>query len=327
MFRTKRPPISALIPPPSAFFLFPALCVSVVFSSVAFAQSPVPAPSPSATPSQFTIPSSEVPIPTTGIVVPLWPAGKMPGHGADESERHNNWKPGGYLRITDVSDPTIEIFKAPHASGPVPAVIICPGGGYGMVGYDVEGTQPAAWLNSLGITGIYLKYRVPKNRDGAFQDIQRAVRLVRSRAAEWNIDPAKVGALGFSAGGHLAARLSTNFAEPAYPEIDSADKLSCRPDFVMLVYPAYLEAHGKLAPELPITPAIPQTLIVHNEDDPGYLRGSRIYDAALTAANIPHQFLLYHTGGHGYGLHSNGDVKLWPSQAADWLKKIGILQK
>ena len=271
--------------------------------------------------------SPSAPSTAAGIIVPLWPDGKMPGHGAalPESQTPLQPKPGSVLRITNVSQPTLDIFKVPGATGPVPAVIICPGGGYGILAYNLEGTEIAAWLNSLGITAIVLKYRVPDNRDGAFQDIQRAVRLVRSHATEWGIQPDKLGAIGFSAGGHLVARLSTNFDQPAYPAIDSADKLSCRPDFVLLAYPGYLNVKGKLAPEIPLSPAMPPTLIVVAEDDLHHFIDSKTYDAALTASNISHEYIHYQTGGHGFGLRSHLEAKAWPTQAAGWLRKSGIL--
>jgi acetyl esterase/lipase len=268
------------------------------------------------------------PIPTsTGIVEPLWPAGKMPGHGAAQPETRD---PAGVAdenveQFTNVSDPMITVYKAPDAKGPVPAMIICPGGGYGILAYWKEGVEIAAWLNSLGITGIVLKYRVPGDRDGAFQDVQRAMCLARKHATEWGIQADKLGVMGFSAGGHLSARLSTNFSTPAYPARDAADALSCRPDFVILVYPAYLEVNGKLPPELPVSAQTPPTLIVHNADDHPYLPSSEIYDAALTAAAVPHQFLFYPTGGHGYGMRSDKAVKVWPAQSAEWLHKIGVI--
>ena len=260
-----------------------------------------------------------------GVVVPLWPDKQMPGRGADKPETRNTPPAGGLIKVTEVSQPTIEIFKAPGAKGPVPAMIISPGGGYALLSYNYEGTQIANWLNSLGITGIVLKYRVPNNREGAYQDLQRAMRLTRLHAAEWGILPDKLGVIGFSAGGHLSARLSNNFDRAAYPGIDDADKLSCRPDFVILVYPAYLADSGKLASDMPLSPATPETLIIHTEDDLHHYPGSKIYDAAMTNAKIPHEFLSYPSGGHGFSLHSDKAAKVWPEDAAKWLHKIGIL--
>jgi acetyl esterase/lipase len=305
-----------------SFWGFPQRCVALglmlLAAAPALAQT---APANTPLPAPFSLP----PGPTVpGIVVPLWPDGKMPGHGANQPEGEKP-RAGNIQRIINVSRPILTVFQAPASAGPTPAIVISPGGGYGILAYDLEGTEVAGWLNSLGITAILLKYRVPNNRDGAFQDIQRAFRLTRLHAAEWNIQPDKVGGIGFSAGGNLTARLSNDFGQASYPPIDSADALSCRPDFVILVYPAYLEVKGVLAPDMNITAQTSQTLIVHTESDKIYVPGSKIYDAALTAANVPHAFLLYHGGGHGWGLRSKADVKIWPSQAADWLRKIGVL--
>jgi len=247
----------------------------------------------------------------------------MPGKGAASAESQKSTK--GVLRITNVSAPTLEVFKAPGAKGPAPAVIICPGGGYQILAYDLEGTEVAAWLNKLGITGIILKYRVPNNRDGAFDDMQRAVRVARAHAAEWGIQPDKLGVIGFSAGGHLAARLSTNYEKTAYAELDETDKVNCRPDYVMLLYPGYLNDSGKVAAELPITPSMPGTLLIVAADDEDHVDDSKVFDKALSAANVPHQLIVYPKGGHGFGLRSQTDPKVWPTQAADWLRKMGVL--
>ena len=230
----------------------------------------------------------------------------MPGHGAAQPEMHK--PPAQNIdRITNVSVPTLTIYKAPGAQGPVPAIIICPGGGYGILAWDLEGTEVAAWLNNLHITAIVLKYRVPGNRDGAFQDLERACRLVHAHAAEWNIQPGKLGVMGFSAGGHLTARLSNHYDKPAYPNIDDVDKQSCRPDFVMLIYPAYLATKDNktIAPEMTVSANTPQTLIVHTKDDKNYEPGSVIYDAALTADRVPHKFLIYDNGGPAGGCAQN----------------------
>jgi acetyl esterase/lipase len=262
--------------------------------------------------------------PPTAAAVEVWPEGKMPGNGAKEPEAEVP-RNDGFHRITNVCRPTLTLFPAPRKAGAAtaPAMIVCPGGGYGYTVIDKEGTEVAAWLNSAGISALVLKYRTPNNRAGALQDAQRALSLARERAAEWNIDPQRLGIIGFSAGGHLAARTSTSFGERSYPAIDAIDAQSCRPDFAVLVYPAYLDDKaGGLAPELNLTAAIPPTLIVHNEDDKTHVVGSRIYDAALTAAKVPHEFVFYPTGGHGYGLHCTGDAKAWPDDTLKWLQKV-----
>ena len=253
------------------------------------------------------------------LVIDVWTEGKMPGMGADEPEAEMPAKGDNVQRITNISRPTLSLFpaKAKHA----PAVIICPGGGYNYVTYNKEGVEVAEWLNSLGITALVLKYRTPKNREGAFQDLQRALSLTRANAGKWKIDAKRIGVIGFSAGGHLAAKASSLFDNRSYSPFDAVDKKSCRPDFVILVYPAYLEREGKIAPELNLQAKISPTLIVHNEDDKSFIAGSKIYHAALDEEKVKNTFLLYQSGGHGYGLRSTKDVGVWTRDAAEWLKK------
>lgn len=258
--------------------------------------------------------------------VDVWPEGKMPGRGAKEPEADRPPKGDNVRRITNVSRPTLTVFPAPKTAAPAPAVIVCPGGGYSYVVYDKEGTDVAAWLNSNGITALVLKYRVPNNREGALQDVQRALSLARTRAAEWNIDTKRLGVMGFSAGGNLAAKASTLFDQRAYTAVDAVDQQSSRPDFAVLVYPAYLEKEGRVSPDLNLKANIPPTLIVTTEDDKTFVNGSKLYHAALDEAKAPNEFLLYPTGGHGYGLRSEKDVRVWPQAALVWLHKIGILK-
>jgi len=253
------------------------------------------------------------------LVVDVWPNGKMPGAAATEPEADAPSRGDGVQRITNISRPTLSLFPAKQKNAP--AVIVCPGGGYNYVTYSKEGLEVAEWLNSLGFTALILKYRTPKNRDGAFQDLQRALRLTRFNAKQWKIDAKRIGVIGFSAGGHLAAKASNLFDTASYAALDAADKKSRRPDFVVLVYPAYLERDGKLATELNLSAKIPPTLIVHTEDDKLFIAGSKLYHAALDAAKVKNTFLLYQTGGHGYGLHSDKEAGAWPKEAADWLKK------
>jgi acetyl esterase/lipase len=256
------------------------------------------------------------------ITVQLWPEGKMPGHGAREPQSLHSPERTDATRVTNVSRPTISFF--PVEKKDAPAMIVSPGGGYSYTVVDKEGTEIAAWLNKNGIAAFVLKYRSPNNRDGALQDIQRALSIARSRAAEWHIDPKRLGVIGFSAGGHLSARASNRFDERAYPAIDEIDQQSCRPDFAVLVYPAYLDdGKGGLSPNLNPQADIPPTLIVHSEDDAKFVVGSKLYDAALTEAKRTHQLLLYKTGGHGYGLHCEREAKAWPDATITWLNKIG----
>ena len=250
----------------------------------------------------------------------------MPGRGAQEAEQELPSRGDGAHRFTDVSLPTLTLFLAPaKGAAPAPAMIVSPGGAYSYVVMDKEGSEIAAWLNSMGISALVLKYRVPQNRDGALQDIQRALSLTRAHATEWNIDPKRLGVIGFSAGGNLSAKASTRFDERTYIAIDEIDQQSCRPDFAVLVYPADLDDKaGHVAPDLNLKANIPPTLIVHSEDDPNLVPGSKVYHAALDAAKVPNEFLLYPTGGHGYGLHSTGDASVWPQAALEWLHKVGV---
>lgn len=246
----------------------------------------------------------------------------MPGSGAKEPESEVPSKGDAFHRITNVSRPTLTFFPTADKGGPRPTVIVSPGGGYSYVVHDKEGSEIATWLNAAGYNAFVLKYRVPHNREGALQDLQRSLSLVRAKAQEWKIDPKRVGAMGFSAGGNLTAKASSLFERRAYAAIDAVDQQSCRPDFAVLVYPAYLGKDGKVSAELNLKANIPPTLVVHNEDDKSYVEGSKLYDAALTEAKVPHRFVFYPTGGHGYGLHCTKDAKAWPDAALEWLRAL-----
>lgn len=247
----------------------------------------------------------------------------MPGRGASEPEGERPAKGDGFHRVTNVSDPTLTLF--PVARTNAPAMIVCPGGGYGYVVVDKEGSEIAAWLNTNGIAALVLKYRCPNNREGALQDIQRALSLARARASEWNIDPGRLGVIGFSAGGHLAARAGAPLHPRAYAPIDAIDRQACRPDFTVLVYPAYLsDKDGKLATDLNLQAEIPPTLIVHSDDDRSFVGGSKLYSAALKDKKSPHAFKRYATGGHGYGLRCEREAGAWPADALLWLKSLGV---
>ena len=257
-------------------------------------------------------------------VVDVWPVGKMPGKGAAEAESEMPSRGDNVQRVTNISRPTLTIYSAPIKRKRAPAMIVCPGGGYSYLAYNKEGTDIASWLNSVGFTALVLKYRAPQNREGALQDLQRALSLARVRANEWNIDPKRLGVIGFSAGGNLAAKASTQFNQRTYADIDEVDRQSSRPDFVVLVYPAYLDKDGQVAPDLNLKVRIPPTLIVHSEDDKNYVTGSKLYHSALDVAKVRNEFLLYATGGHGYGLRSEKDARAWPDDTLKWLSKIEV---
>lgn len=268
--------------------------------------------------------SAQITRPLDSLTVEVWPAGKMPGRPATQPEGQRPVSSDGVHRITNVSTPTLTVFPAPASATAAPAMIVSPGGGYSYVVIDKEGTEIAAWLNSAGITAVVLKYRVPANRAGAMQDVQRALRTARSRAGEWNIDANRLGLIGFSAGGHLSARASTTFDQPSYSPVDEIDDLSCRPDFAVLVYPAYLAKDGQVAPEFNLKANIPPLLIVHSEDDRSFIAGTKVFHAALTEANVVHDFVLYATGGHGYGLRCTREARAWPQAALEWLGRVGM---
>jgi acetyl esterase/lipase len=209
-----------------------------------------------------------------------------------------------------------------------------PGGGYHVLAMDLEGTEVCSWLNSLGVTAALLKYRVPR-REGkerhapALQDAQRAMGILRRRAAEFNVDPKRIGVLGFSAGGHLAAALSASHKSRTYPLADDADQTSCRPDFAVLIYPGLLTDRSKgdaLAAEVAVSRETPPTFLAMSQDDPVRPENVLLYALALQRERVPMELHLFPVGGHGYGLRRTDHlVTTWPERAADWLRSQGWL--
>ena len=258
-------------------------------------------------------------------VIPVWPDGKIPLKTSDAAERVTPSK-DDIVRLTDVNEPTLTVALAPDAGRPTPAVMICPGGGYGILAWNHEGTEVAAWLNAQGISAFILKYRVPKNRDAAFCDAQRALGLIRAKASAYRVDPKRIGIMGFSAGAHLSARVSTDFAKRFYTPVDEVDAVSCRPDFALIIYPAYLYRDGfTLAPELPVTTQTPPTFLLQAQDDKPYVDSSLAYFIALKAAGVPAEMHLFPDGGHGYGLRKRQkSTDAWPDLAATWLRRVTI---
>ncbi len=275
-------------------------------------------------------------------VVELWP-GTAPGDATvtlppeqDTTKDSDNLVAGRRLiRLGNVSRPTLTVFQAPPEKDTGAAVLVCPGGGYHILALDLEGTEVCEWLNSIGVTGVLLKYRVPKrpdrpNHEAALQDAQRALGLVRSRAAEWGIDPQRIGVLGFSAGGNLAAILSNQYAQRTYPVVDAADEVSCRPDFAVLIYPAYLtdkDQGDRLRPEVPVTTNTPPTFQSITQDDPVRVETSLFYCLALKQAGVPNELHVYPVGGHGYGLRrTDNPATFWPDRVTDWMRFSGWLK-
>ena len=240
------------------------------------------------------------------------------------------------IRLGNVSRPGITVYRAPQDKDTGATVVVFPGGGYNILAWDLEGTEVCEWLNSIGVNAMLLKYRVPKRASlerhaPALQDAQRAVGLVRSRAKEFGIDPQRIGVLGFSAGGHLAAALSASVSQRTYPEVDDADKVSCRPDFSILIYPAYLtlkEQGDKISPETAVSSNTPPAFIAMTQDDPVRVEGALFYSVALKQIGVPFELHIYPKGGHGYGLRrTENPVTAWPDRAADWMRSRGLLKR
>jgi len=281
-------------------------------------------------------------------VVEIWP-GKVPDESGDIGAERFRMSPKldrtqvevtePTQMITDVTKPTITIYRPAKDSSTGTAMLICPGGGYWNLYWQLEGEEVAGWLNSIGVTGVILKYRVPRRPDEPkseparrpLQDAQRAVSLVRSKASEWGIDPQRIGIVGFSAGGHLAIATATNFDKRTYEPIDDVDKISCRPDFAIPVYSGYLKPKDKdeLAPGLRIPSGTPPTFLVHGGDDivspPEH---SVLMYLALKRAGIPAELHIYAGTTHDFAVRTNDHpYSTWTQSCANWLRHQGFLKR
>lgn len=253
--------------------------------------------------------------------IKLWP-GHVPSEklvkGNDIEASEN-----GVLRVSQVTDPKIEVYLTSSKPGkPAPAVVVCPGGGYNILALDLEGREIAVWLNSLGISAFVLHYRVPMKKEGALQDAARAMRIVRSKAIELNINIDQLGIMGFSAGGSLSARLNSRFAESLYQPVDKADEFSAKPDFCVLIYPAYLDsgASNTVSPELKLSASSAPFFIFQTSDDQ-YGNSALVMTSTLRKEKIPVELHFYASGGHGYGLRpGNTAAAAWPGLCGYWLK-------
>jgi acetyl esterase/lipase len=331
-----------------------AICVVSALASLS-AQTPVWRPSPGHT------------------EAPIWP-GAVPDQQPVAGPEESHWwptgpsgPPGGFS-VYHVSRPTMTVYS-PTGKNTGAAVVVFPGGGYEDLAIDLEGTEVCDWLTSKGITCVLLKYRVPGEeyypkpapypKSGpypespmALEDAQRTVGLVRFRAAEWQIDPHKIGVLGFSAGGHLVAALSTHFAKRLYPPMDAADKESCRPDFAVALYPGHLTVaatkwdaslarrkrpgHPAIAAndsglnsDIPVTTQTPPTFLLQATDDPvDDVENSLVYYAALKKAKVPVEIHLYAQGGHAFGLRrTKFPITAWPQLVKTWLETIEMISE
>lgn len=253
-----------------------------------------------------------------------------------------------WVAVGNVSQPTMTVYS-PKGTNTGVAVVVFPGGGYKILAIDLEGTEVCDWLTSKGITCVLLKYRVPfsgpywdercrchinPKAPMALEDAQRTVGLVRFHAAEWHIDPHKIGVLGFSAGGHLAAAMSTHFEQRLYPAVDAADKESCRPDFAVALYPGHLwteDEKFELNPDIAthITRQTPPTFLLQAEDDHvDNVNQSLVYYIALKNAGVPVEMHLYAQGGHAFGLRRTKlPITRWPQLVETWLGTIGMVSE
>jgi acetyl esterase/lipase len=276
------------------------------------------------------------------LVVDVWP-GPAPDDigivGAERTYVHDSVFVGPTRLVTDVTKPTLTIYRPPGNRNTGTAMIIGPGGGYRNLYWELEGEEVAAWLVSQGMTGIILKYRVPfrpgetRPPPGPMQDAQRAVSLVRGRAAEWGIDPNRIGMVGFSAGGHLAIATATNFDRRTYTPIDDVDRVSSRPDFAIGCYSGYLKADGKdeIPPWIRIPAGTPPILLAHASDDDEKAGGSNVENSvimylALRRANVPTEMHIYASGNHDFGVRQNDKLpSSWPQLALRWLRSMNLL--
>lgn len=267
------------------------------------------------------------------LVMNLWP-GKPPGDGpavvADEKLNPNTKALTGTVAV-----PTLAVYRPAKELDTGVAIIVAPGGGFTQLSMGHEGEDVATWLQSIGITGIVLKYRIP-NREGmprymaGFQDGQRAMSVVRSKAAEWNIDPKRIGMLGFSAGGQVAADVQTNFDKRVYEPVDEMDKADTRPDFVVLIYPGGIVKRNSEVPALTddvkVTKDTPQTFIAIATDDRNGSENAVYMYLELKKAGVNAELHVYSEGGHGFGIRPGAAPHTtWPARVQDWLKARKII--
>jgi acetyl esterase/lipase len=271
--------------------------------------------------------------------VPIWPGAvpdAQPVPGPEYVTNSTGAAGARWVAVCNVSQPTMTVYS-PKGTNTGVAVVVFPGGGYNCLAMDIEGTEICDWLTSKGITAVLLKYRVPTRGSGAYaeslpalEDAQRTVGLVRFHAAEWHIDPHKIGVIGFSAGGHMVTATSTHFDKRLYPAVDAADKESCRPDFAIALYPGHLwkdDKNFELNPNVPVATNTPPTFLLQAENDPvDNVNNSLVYYMALKNAGVPVEMHLYAQGGHAYGLRRTKlPITGWPQLVETWLRTIGMI--
>ncbi len=280
---------------------------------------------------------------TPGAAQAVKPIGVWPGKAPDEPAGIESRKAkavtgaDGVIRIPYVDTPELIHFPADPKQATGTCVIVCPGGGYRKLAWNKEGTEIAEWLNTLGVDAVALKYRVPrrdreKPHPWPLQDLQRSIRIVRSKAAQWKIDPQRIGVMGFSAGGHLAVMSASYQDQDSYKPVDATDKLDVRPNFMVLIYPAYLgnakKDSGKLDPLVKVNGQTPPTFIAITHDDADRGLFAALYYAELRRNRVAAELHIYSKGGHGYGLRPSANpVSSWPLRLEDWLRASGWLKQ
>ena len=278
----------------------------------------------------------------TPTILNIWP-GKPPGETKELPAEVDLTKDTDKLiagkriiKLGNVSTPQIAVYKPEKSKDTGASVIICPGGGHNILAYDLEGTEVAEWLNTIGVTGIVLKYRVPfRNPDkrwgAAVADAQRAVSLVRSKAAEWNLDPQRIGICGFSAGGETAGLTSLFLEERQYTSVDDLDKVSCKPDFAILIYPGGFDTKGQaqIRDNIKVTKDTPPMFLIHAFDDPVTANNSLALAVELKKAGVSTELHIYDAGGHGYGLRlvNTLPITTWPKRCEEWMQRRGLLKQ
>lgn len=283
------------------------------------------------------------------LTLPLYPAGKVPNY--QKTVEVEKWDTTNIVRVSLVQTPTMDVYLPAGSNATGQAVVICPGGGYGILAYNWEGADPARFLSAKGITAIVLKYRLPNSKSNItphltpLLDAKRAIRTVRAHAKKWRIDPAQVGIMGFSAGGHLASTLATHFDAGDAAATDSIERQSSRPDFAVLVYPVISMSKPSMhsgsrnnligarpdsslailySNELQVTEKTPPTFLIHATDDKGVpVENSLLFYQALKDKGVPAEMHIYPTGGHGFGLGiGKGYLETWTDRLVDWLRGL-----
>jgi len=279
--------------------------------------------------------------------IPLWPGAAPDGKPvpAQEAEIRSEKDPEGHtgVAVTNITAPTLTVYSPTNGKNTGAAVVVFPGGGFQVLAITLEGTEVCDWLTSKGITCIVLKYRVPSIpynwqcdcrpnnltiSTQSLEDAQRAMGLVRLHAKEWQIDPHKIGVLGFSAGGYLVAEISTHFERRLYSPLDAADKESARPDFAVALYPGHLVTDkGTFNSNIPVTRKTPPTFLLQAEDDHvDNVDNSLLYYSALKKADVPVEMHLYAQGGHAFGLRKKPlPISDWPELVETWMRTIGMM--